>query len=161
MSEIKCPYCNTAITENDNVCPKCGKELNIQCPYCKQPIKAYNEVCPYCTSKLVTKDYSKILLILGWIVTGCWTIGNMLLVTLFSYYPKIFTLKDRHDTDAFMVADYLRICGTSMLVQLALFLIAFAIQSKVKKAAIAGVITNVLLFLSFVFYVLYLKFTYA
>mgnify|MGYP002626377544 CR=1 FL=1 len=161
MSEIKCPYCNTAITTKDEICPKCGKELNIQCPYCRQQIRAYNEICPYCTSKLIKKDYSNIFIILGTLISIIWIISNMIILAAFSYWPKIFTIKDHHDTEAFMVADYMRLCGSTMLVQIVLYVIALVIQSKTKKAATAGIIINVVMLFIFVFYALYIKFALA
>ncbi|MGN0505229.1 MAG: zinc ribbon domain-containing protein [Lachnospiraceae bacterium] len=51
-SDLKCPICNTAVTEQYVVCPSCGAKLKASCPGCNSPIEAGWKVCPHCSTPL-------------------------------------------------------------------------------------------------------------
>lgn len=53
-SNLKCPRCETVVTEQYVVCPKCGAKLRPSCPNCSTPIEPDWTVCPKCAQPLPT-----------------------------------------------------------------------------------------------------------
>ncbi len=51
-SDLMCPRCGTAVTEQYVVCPKCGVRLRPTCPHCKMPVEPGWKVCPRCAAEL-------------------------------------------------------------------------------------------------------------
>lgn len=51
-SELKCPRCETAITDKYVICPVCGAKLKPVCPNCSAPVEAHWKNCPMCTKEL-------------------------------------------------------------------------------------------------------------
>lgn len=51
-SNMKCPKCDTTVTEQYVSCPNCGIKLKATCPSCSSPVEAEWKVCPICTSPL-------------------------------------------------------------------------------------------------------------
>jgi len=51
-SDLKCPKCAAAVTEQYTVCPKCGTKLKASCPNCGFPAEPDWTVCPRCASPL-------------------------------------------------------------------------------------------------------------
>ena len=51
-SDLKCPSCAAAVTEQYTVCPKCGTKLKASCPKCGFPVEPGWTVCPKCASPL-------------------------------------------------------------------------------------------------------------
>lgn len=51
-SNLKCPRCDTTVTEQFVVCPKCGAKLKPSCPYCSTPVEPDWTVCPKCAQPL-------------------------------------------------------------------------------------------------------------
>jgi len=51
-SDLKCPLCDAAVTEQYVVCPKCGAKLRPSCPNCSMPVEDDWNVCPRCTHAL-------------------------------------------------------------------------------------------------------------
>jgi len=56
-SNLKCPNCAAAVTEQFVVCPKCGTKLQESCPSCGNPIEPDWSVCPRCAAKLPVYDH--------------------------------------------------------------------------------------------------------
>lgn len=55
-SDLKCPNCDTRITEQYVSCPNCGTKLRTTCPNCSFPVEKEWKVCPKCASPL-PEDY--------------------------------------------------------------------------------------------------------
>ena len=53
-SDLKCPRCDTTVTEQYVVCPKCGAKLKPSCPNCSTPVEPDWTVCPKCAQPLPT-----------------------------------------------------------------------------------------------------------
>ena len=53
-SNLKCPRCETTVTEQFVVCPKCGTKLKPSCPNCATPTEPDWRICPKCTLLLPT-----------------------------------------------------------------------------------------------------------
>lgn len=53
-SNLKCSRCDTTVTEQYVVCPKCGAKLKPSCPNCSAPIELDWTVCPKCAQPLPT-----------------------------------------------------------------------------------------------------------
>lgn len=53
-SNLKCPRCDTTVTEQYVVCPKCGAKLKPSCPNCSAPVEPDWTVCPKCAQPLPT-----------------------------------------------------------------------------------------------------------
>lgn len=55
---MKCPYCNSEISDDSLFCGACGKKLPQQkeCVKCGKPIDANSEFCPYCGAKQVLSN---------------------------------------------------------------------------------------------------------
>lgn len=53
-SNLKCPRCDAAVTEQFVVCPKCGAKLKPNCPNCSTPVDPDWAVCPKCAHPLPT-----------------------------------------------------------------------------------------------------------
>ena len=51
-SNLKCPRCDTRVTEQYVVCPKCGAKLKPGCPNCSAPVESDWMVCPKCAQPL-------------------------------------------------------------------------------------------------------------
>lgn len=51
-SSLKCPKCETAVTEQYISCPSCGTKLKAVCPGCASPVEAGWKVCPICAVPL-------------------------------------------------------------------------------------------------------------
>ena len=51
-SDLKCPVCNAAVTEEYVVCPNCGAKLRLSCPNCSAPVEPDWKVCPRCAQPL-------------------------------------------------------------------------------------------------------------
>ena len=51
-SNLKCPRCDTTVTEQYVVCPKCGAKLRPSCPNCSAPVEPDWAVCPKCAQPL-------------------------------------------------------------------------------------------------------------
>lgn len=51
-SDLKCPGCNAAVTEQYIICPKCGAKLKQTCGACGFPVEADWTVCPKCSASL-------------------------------------------------------------------------------------------------------------
>lgn len=51
-SNLKCPRCDTTVTEQYVVCPKCGAKLKPSCPNCSAPVEPDWTVCPKCAHPL-------------------------------------------------------------------------------------------------------------
>lgn len=51
-SNLKCAKCNTTVTEQYVVCPKCGAKLRPSCPNCGMPVESDWAVCPKCAQPL-------------------------------------------------------------------------------------------------------------
>lgn len=51
-SDMKCPNCDTRVTEQFVVCPKCGTKLRPSCPNCMTAIESDWKVCPKCAQPL-------------------------------------------------------------------------------------------------------------
>lgn len=58
-SNMKCPKCETSVTEEYILCPNCGAKLKATCPNCSMPVEAGWKVCPRCAEQL-TGDYHDI-----------------------------------------------------------------------------------------------------
>lgn len=50
---MKCPYCNSEISDNSMFCGSCGKKLPQQkeCVKCGKIIDDISDYCPYCGAK--------------------------------------------------------------------------------------------------------------
>jgi len=51
-ANLRCPVCDTAVTEQYVVCPQCGAKLRPACSNCNAPIEPGWKVCPQCASPL-------------------------------------------------------------------------------------------------------------
>lgn len=51
-SNLRCPQCGAAVTEQYAVCPRCGAKLRAACPNCSFPIEPDWRVCPRCATSL-------------------------------------------------------------------------------------------------------------
>ena len=51
-SNMKCPQCQTPVTEQYVVCPRCGAKLRPSCPNCATAVEQDWKVCPKCTQPL-------------------------------------------------------------------------------------------------------------
>lgn len=51
-SDMECPKCQTTITDQYVVCPKCGAKLRPSCPNCSSPVDPDWTVCPKCATPL-------------------------------------------------------------------------------------------------------------
>lgn len=51
-SDLKCPNCTSAVTDQYMMCPVCGTRLKASCPSCNFPLEADWSVCPSCTTPL-------------------------------------------------------------------------------------------------------------
>ena len=51
-SDLRCPRCETPVTEQYVVCPKCGAKLRPACPNCATPVEQDWKLCPKCTQPL-------------------------------------------------------------------------------------------------------------
>lgn len=51
-SDIQCPNCGTAVTEQYISCPGCGTKLRASCPGCSSPVETGWKVCPRCACPL-------------------------------------------------------------------------------------------------------------
>lgn len=51
-SDLRCPRCETPVTEQYVVCPKCGARLRPACPNCATPVESDWKLCPKCTQPL-------------------------------------------------------------------------------------------------------------
>ncbi len=51
-SDLRCPKCETAITDQFVVCPKCGAKLRPVCPNCSTSVEFDWQVCPKCAQPL-------------------------------------------------------------------------------------------------------------
>ena len=51
-SNLRCPRCDGAVTEQFLVCPNCGTKLRPSCPGCAMPVEPDWKVCPRCTLPL-------------------------------------------------------------------------------------------------------------
>ena len=51
-SNLKCPRCETTVTEQFVVCPKCGVKLRPSCPNCSTPVELDWAMCPKCAQPL-------------------------------------------------------------------------------------------------------------
>lgn len=50
--ELKCPRCETAITDKYVICPICGAKLKPVCSNCSAPVEMHWKNCPICTNEL-------------------------------------------------------------------------------------------------------------
>ena len=53
-SNMRCPQCDTTVTDQYAVCPQCGAKLRPSCPNCSTPVEPGWKVCPMCTHPLST-----------------------------------------------------------------------------------------------------------
>lgn len=51
-SDMKCPSCNSTVTEQYTVCPRCGAKLRATCNHCGCPVEPDWSVCPKCATPL-------------------------------------------------------------------------------------------------------------
>ena len=51
-SDLRCPICNTPVTDQYIVCPTCGAKLRPSCPNCAMAVELDWKVCPKCTQPL-------------------------------------------------------------------------------------------------------------
>lgn len=51
-SDLECPSCAAAVTDQYMICPKCGAKLKASCSSCGFPIEAGWTACPKCASSL-------------------------------------------------------------------------------------------------------------
>lgn len=51
-SDLKCPKCETAVTEEYVSCPNCGAKLKAACPNCSAPVEIEWKICPNCAGPL-------------------------------------------------------------------------------------------------------------
>ena len=51
-SNLRCPRCDTVVTEQFVVCPKCGAKLRPNCPNCSSAVEPDWAVCPRCAQPL-------------------------------------------------------------------------------------------------------------
>lgn len=51
-SDLRCPRCETPVTEQYVVCPNCGARLRPACPNCATPVEQDWKLCPKCTQPL-------------------------------------------------------------------------------------------------------------
>jgi len=55
-AEWTCPKCKTqnTVTQNPNICKKCGANanINVDCPKCKKKVKLDAKFCPHCGNKM-------------------------------------------------------------------------------------------------------------
>ncbi len=51
-SDLRCPDCDTPITNQYAVCPRCGAKLRPACPACAMPVEPDWQVCPRCAQPL-------------------------------------------------------------------------------------------------------------
>ena len=51
-SDLRCPKCETPVTEQYVICPKCGARLRPACPNCATPVEPDWKLCPKCTQPL-------------------------------------------------------------------------------------------------------------
>ena len=51
-SDLRCPKCETPVTEQYVVCPRCGAKLRPACPNCATPVEQDWKLCPKCTQPL-------------------------------------------------------------------------------------------------------------
>lgn len=51
-SDLKCPSCETPVTEQYTACPNCGTKLKGSCPNCGFAAEADWKICPKCTVPL-------------------------------------------------------------------------------------------------------------
>ena len=58
-SDMRCPTCDTRVTETFMVCPNCGTKLRPTCPSCATPVQPEWKVCPQCAEPLPT-TYSNV-----------------------------------------------------------------------------------------------------
>ncbi|MBQ4523146.1 MAG: zinc ribbon domain-containing protein [Lachnospiraceae bacterium] len=87
-SNLKCPKCNTSITEQYVICPKCGVKLKPSCPNCATPVETDWNHCPKCTEPLpeqyedITAPYYPKDTSLGKILAVVIIIPLLLIITL-------------------------------------------------------------------------------
>lgn len=154
----KCPYCQNAINETDEICPVCNNELSVECPYCKQTIKAYDEICPHCDSKLKKKEYSKLLVITGFILNSLWILVNCIMIFILISVPQIFKADG---IDSFELIIRLgQITLNSFVVVLIPYIIAIVKNYK-RSFAICGLVANFILVLIFILSFVVLSFRYS
>lgn len=51
-SDLRCSRCETPVTNQYVVCPRCGAKLRPSCPSCATPIEADWKICPKCAQPL-------------------------------------------------------------------------------------------------------------
>ena len=51
-SDLRCTRCETPVTEQYVICPKCGARLRPACPNCATPVEPDWKLCPKCTQPL-------------------------------------------------------------------------------------------------------------
>lgn len=51
-SDMKCPKCQTTVTDQYMACPNCGAKLKAACPNCNTSVETHWKVCPNCANPL-------------------------------------------------------------------------------------------------------------
>lgn len=145
----KCPYCNTDIEDNTEICPVCNSDLTTLCPYCKQKIRIYDRVCPFCETDLF-KVTDKILFYTGIGLTSLWIAGNLGLLFIGYLAPVLFSVKSSDGIYTFDLGNYFYLAFGMMVPAIIPYLILILKNSKThKNDSWMWIITDVLVAIIF------------
>ena len=159
MTDKKCPYCGSLISDTDNVCPKCGENLVLKCPFCKEAIKDYDVVCPHCTSNLRGRKEPKFLFYTGYGIAALWIIGNLLFSAALTHFPEIITAKDKDGDLVLPLSKYMQLVLQPMILISIPYIIAAVKKYKTLLAVICMII-NLIIGIGFLGYFIHLQYIY-
>lgn len=159
MTDKKCPYCGSLISDTDNTCTTCGQNLILTCPFCKQEIKAYEVVCPHCSSRLRGRKEPKFLFNIGYALAVLWIIGNLLFLLLATKFPAIITTKDKDGYLIFPLSTYIQLALQPMILISIPYIIAAVKKYKTLLAVICMII-NLIIGIGFLGYFIHLQYIY-
>ena len=112
-SNLKCPRCDTTITEQYAVCPKCGAKLRAACTNCSIPIEPDWKVCPRCAHPLEDSVYQDIVTPVKpkdqtlWKILAVVVIIPILLIVIAIFSMAAFTSAGSSSLTTFTIDQYL------------------------------------------------------
>lgn len=112
-SNLKCPRCETPVTEQYVVCPKCGAKLRPSCPNCSAPIETGWKVCPKCAGPLDECSYRDISVPVKpkdntlWKILAIVLIVPILLIAIMVFSMTAYTSGGSSSLTTFTIDQYL------------------------------------------------------